>query len=107
MIARVVFFKNGNVAVFDEKGKQMPQWQGNAFVSYLDRMVEFGPVDEETLVEFEVHVEGVTAIVRAASETGVLEARELEGIRREAAGRIFTHPFLRPTRKPGDIGREP
>lgn len=50
MIKTIFFFPNGAVAVTDEKGEQVPEWQTNLLQDHLRKMRDAGVIAADTEV---------------------------------------------------------
>lgn len=47
----IIFFPNGNVAVFDEEGEQVPELQGSYILKLISKAIALGyEVDEHTQI---------------------------------------------------------
>lgn len=49
-IAKLIFFRNGNIVAFTDQGEQVPSEQSSAFIDALQSKLDRGVINEDTKV---------------------------------------------------------
>ena len=60
-IAKLIFFRNGNVGAFTDQGVQVPSEQGSAFIDALQSKLDRGVINRDTEVTMSGWADGTVA----------------------------------------------